>query len=139
MDRRDKHQAPPSPDSGEGGLTGATGDLTPATPDEAFVPAETREMSDPEAAHHVTLVSHARAEARRAQQPDQPGRLIPRGAATAPNDRDGGYGSEHGLAADDPAYREETLGTPPTGGPAPGRDRTRLGGDELHDAEEEHF
>jgi hypothetical protein len=126
-------------DRNQGGLTGATGDLTPDGSDEEFIPAETREMSDPEAAHHVTLVAHARAEARRAELPDQPGRFVPRGAGTPPNQRDGGYGSEHGLAADDPAYREEALGTLPTGGDAPERDHTRLGGDELHDAEEEHF
>jgi hypothetical protein len=33
----------------QGGLTGATGSLTPSDPDEEFVPAETREINDPSA------------------------------------------------------------------------------------------
>ena len=37
------------PDKGadRGGMTGATGNLTPESVDEAFVPAETRELTDP--------------------------------------------------------------------------------------------
>ncbi len=35
-------------DPGGGGLTGATGDLTPDEVDEAFVPGERREMEDPD-------------------------------------------------------------------------------------------
>ena len=34
-------------ESGGGGLTGATGDLTPDDAEEPFVPAEQRAMSDP--------------------------------------------------------------------------------------------
>jgi hypothetical protein len=35
-------------ESGGGGMTGATGDLTPDDADRPFVPAEQREISDPE-------------------------------------------------------------------------------------------
>ena len=41
-------------DRKQGGLTGATGSLTPSDPDDEFVPAETREMSDPPAARRIT-------------------------------------------------------------------------------------
>jgi hypothetical protein len=40
-------------DQKQGGLTGATGSLTPSDPDEEFVPAETREINDPHAARHA--------------------------------------------------------------------------------------
>lgn len=42
-------------DTGGGGLTGATGDLTPDEADEAFVPAELREISDPAHQADVTV------------------------------------------------------------------------------------
>jgi hypothetical protein len=80
-------------DRKQGGMTGATGNLTPDEPDEAFVPAETREMSDPLAARQLTEAAHRRAEDRLA--PD---------SGRAPFDRD-----------------------------------PVLGGDELHDPEEEHL
>ena len=35
-------------ESGGGGLTGATGDLTPDETEQPFIPAEQRAMSDPE-------------------------------------------------------------------------------------------
>lgn len=90
-----------------GAMTEATGHLTPDDPDHPFVPAETRELTDPAAARRLTAAAHRRREARRGEARDDPGRLIPKGEATAPNDRDGGYGSEHGLAGNDPAYRQE--------------------------------
>jgi hypothetical protein len=127
-------------DQQQGGLTGATGNLTPSDPDDEFVPAETREINDPHAARQVTAETHRRAEARREEQSDQPGRLIYREDDTAPNDRDGGYGSEKGLAADDPAYRLEEKALPPAiDDPLPAGAGPILGGDERHDPEEEHF
>jgi hypothetical protein len=35
-------------DAGGGGMTGATGDLTPDDAERPFIPAELREMSEPE-------------------------------------------------------------------------------------------
>ena len=130
-------------DREQGGMTGATGSLTPSESEaeEEFVPAETREMSDPRAARQLTAAAHRRAETRRAEESDEPGSLIERGDATAPNARDGGYGSEKGLAADDPAYRMEVH--PPAPSEAadaePSRlSRPRIGGDEVTEGEE-HF
>lgn len=37
-------------DAGRGGMTGATGDLTPDDAERPFIPAELREMSEPEPA-----------------------------------------------------------------------------------------
>lgn len=121
-----------------GGMTGATGDLTPDDPDDEFVPAETREISDAGTARDLTAAAHRRREARRAIGSDEPGSLRARGADTAPNDRDGGYGSEHGLGADDPAYREEEH-LPEPEAPVTRRRDTRLGGDMQRRPEEEHF
>jgi hypothetical protein len=124
-----------------GGMTGATGRLTPDDPDGAFVPAETREVTDAEAARDITAAVHRRRKDRVAEEPDEPGNLRARGEATPPNDRDGGYGSEHGLAGDDPAYREEEHLPPPPLDPAPGHapGATRIGGDEVRSPEDEHF
>jgi hypothetical protein len=107
MQDRKPFPAPPRSDQGLGGLTGADGSLTPDDPDDAFVPAETREVSEPGAARAVTAAAHRRREAREGMLVDEPGSLIERGDDTAPIARDGGYGSQHGLAPDDPAYREE--------------------------------
>jgi hypothetical protein len=145
MDERDRFPAPPSPDEPMGGLTGATGNLTPDDPDDAFVPAETREMTDAGAARDLTAAAHRRRESRTAGAPDDPGSLRAREERTAPNDRDGGYGSEHGLAADDPAYREEEHLPPRRPEARPGANAgsdsgaTRLGGDESRSPEEEHL
>jgi hypothetical protein len=140
MDDRDRFPAPPSGGEELGGLTGATGRLTPDDPDGAFVPAETREVSDADAARDITAAAHHRREDRAAELPDEPGSLRALDERTPPNDRDGGYGSEHGLAADDPAYREEEHLPPPASGPpgqAPGA--TRIGGDEVRAPEDEHL
>ena len=118
-------------------MTGATGSLTPDDPDDEFIPAETREMGDAAAARDVTAAAHRRREARNAEREDEPGRLRELEDRTAPNDRDGGYGSESGLAGDDPAYREETH-LPPTSRPGTGG-ATRIGGDEVRSPKEEHF
>jgi hypothetical protein len=121
-----------------GGLTGATGNLTSDNPDEDFVPAETREMTDPEAARHLTATAHRRAEARRNEGADA-GQLLERGDQTAPNDRDGGYGSAKGLGADDPAYRQEEHTAPAEPRPRSAGGDTVLGGDERRDPEDEHL
>ncbi len=139
-DRDPRFPAPPSGDEGAGAMTGATGNLTPDGEDDEFVPAETREMSDAAAGRDVTAAAHRRREARSADRTDEPGRLIERGEQTAANDRDGGYGSEHGLASDDPAYHMEP-GAPPASSDEPppeARPReTRIGGDHVTD--EEHL
>jgi hypothetical protein len=59
----------------QGGMTGATGNLTPDEPDDEFVPAETREISDPAAAGRLTASAHDRADARGAERGGEPGRL----------------------------------------------------------------
>jgi hypothetical protein len=141
MTQRKRFAEPPSPDDPQGGMTGATGSLTPDGSDDEFIPAETRELNDPAASHAGTASAHQRAEERHRAQPDEPGSLIELGEETAPNDRDGGYGSSHGLAPDDPAYRQEVdpaLNEAGYGPPATPAERgTRIGGDEVH--EEEHF
>ncbi len=139
MDDRDpRFPATPSGEEGDAGaMTGATGSLTPDDADEEFVPAETREMSDAAAARDITAAAHRRRLARNAEGPDDPGHLRALGERTAPNDRDGGYGSEHGLAGDDPAYREE-VHLPPASRPGAGGP-TRIGGDEVHSPEDEHL
>jgi len=119
-------------------MTEASGSLTPDDPDGAFVPAERREISDPGAARDVTAAAHRRREARRAAGHDDPGSLMPRGDDMPPNDRDGGYGSEHGLSGDDPAYAEEehlprAPAMPPMGG------EPRIGGDEKLDPGADRF
>jgi hypothetical protein len=128
-------------DREQGGMTGATGSLTPSESEveDEFVPAETREMSDPRTARQLTAAAHRRAETRRAEESDQPGSLIERGDATAPNARDGGYGSEKGLAADDPAYRMEERAIPAPNERSPQPPEPILGGDERHDPEDEHL
>ena len=122
-----------------GAMTDASGSLTPEDPDDEFVPAETRELSAPGASRGLTAAAHQRREVRRGESADEPGSLVPRDEATAPNDRDGGYGSEHGLAANDPAYRvEEHLPEQASRPPAPGGEAT-MGGDARRDPEDERF
>ncbi|HEX2141480.1 MAG TPA: hypothetical protein VHK28_04280 [Candidatus Limnocylindria bacterium] len=153
MDERDRFPAPAADGDGLGGLTGATGNLTPDDPDDEFVPAETREIGDPRTARDLTAASYERGEKRRAESSDAPGRLVDEGERTAPNDRDGGYGSEHGLAGSDPAYRfEERAGGASGAMPDVGREHgasepahrresrpPRLGVDEVHSPEDEHL
>lgn len=95
----ERRSAPP-----DGALTDATGSLTPEPGDEEFVPAERRALEHPEQADAVGTGSRRRRIAD-AHPIDDPGGLARRPLEEIhPNDRDGGYGSEHGLAADDPAY-----------------------------------
>jgi hypothetical protein len=129
----------PAPPSG-GGMTEATGSLTPDDSDAPFVPAELRAMNRPEIAHASTIGARRRNAAEHGPT-DAPGSLDERPLEEiGPNERDGGYGSEHGLASNDPAYafaERPIAGDVPA--PAPPGRATRLGGDERHEPEDEHF
>jgi hypothetical protein len=127
-------------DPGGGGMTGATGDLTPEGPEQSFVPGERREVEDPEARGNVTYRQATGAPSQRGEVGDPGGEEVD-GGPTDMAERESGYGSEHGLAPDDPAYRMEV--NPPAGPTPTGKRRRedrgpRIGGDELKDAEE-HF
>ena len=124
-------------DRDQGGMTGATGSLTPSDPDDEFVPAETREVSDPHSARRVTAETYRRGEDRGAHEADPAG----------PDDvddrkpqatRGGGYGTGGGLSEDDPAYRMEERAMPPRED-APASGETILGGDVRSDPEDEHL
>jgi hypothetical protein len=129
-------------ESGGGGLTGATGNLTPDDTDAAFEPGERREFGDPAVQAEMTTAQGARADAQRGHigHPEDE----PVGGPTNLADRDMGYGSQHGLDPDDPAYRMEShpgaggadVAGKPSGRQAEGQ--TRIGGDELRD-DEPHF
>ena len=125
-------------DPGGGGLTGATGDLTPDETDEAFVPGERREIEDPDARARVTTEQAASAPSQQGEVGDPAGERAD-GGATEMSERESGYGSEHGLSPDDPAYRMETHPpAPPTPRTNQAADRSepRIGGDERSDSEE---
>jgi hypothetical protein len=124
-------------DRKQGGLTGATGSLTPSDPDDEFVPAETREISAPDAARRVTSELHRRAEERGVGSPAGAAGPDPVRDDKPQSTRSGGYGSGTGLSAEDPAYRMEERSIPPA--KRSPRDETILGGDERHDPEEEHL
>lgn len=115
--------------SGRGGMTGATGDLTPDEGDHPFVPAELREISDPEHQAEVTAAQGRHA-------PGQHGRpgAVPEAGGEGAAPRDAGYGSEHGLSSADPAYRMESR-------PEPTHERRRgdPGDTDEHSDREEHF
>jgi hypothetical protein len=128
----------PNP-SGGGGMTGATGDLTPDDADRAFIPAELREISDPEHQAEVTA-AHGRAAPAQHGDVGAPGEES-HGHGAAP--RDAGYGSGHGLSPSDPAYRMEGRPDPHVGERhrrhEEGEQRRFEGdGDEVAD-HEEHF
>jgi hypothetical protein len=128
-----------STDFGQGAMTDSTGSLTPDHADEEFVPAETAGMNDP-ARTQAMMVAARKRRRGHAQQPDRPGQLIEAGPEIPANDRDGGYGSQHGLAEGDPAYHIEQRRSAEGGAPAPGSDEApRLGGDEKRAPEDEHF
>jgi hypothetical protein len=124
-------------DRSQGGLTGATGNLTPSEPDDEFVPAETREISDPKAARRVTAELHRQAAERAVGSPAGAAGSDPVSDDKPQSTRSGGYGSGRGLSAEDPAYRLEERAVPPAEQPA--GNETILGGDERHDPDEEHF
>jgi hypothetical protein len=121
-------------DSSSGGLTGATGDLTPdAIPDE-LVTGERREIEDPE---RQAAVTQAQAHAAPAQEGDTgvPGAVADDQGPTELGTRDAGYGSEHGLSPTDPAYRMERRPTTVSDSPTP-QTEPRIGGDDASDEEE---
>jgi len=121
--------------SSSGGLTGATGDLTPDTIQRDFEPGEFREVSDPARQADVTHAQAARAPAQSGEA-GSPGADRPDDGPTELATRESGYGSEHGLSPDDPAYRMERRPRPePERDPARGQ---RDGGDDRTD-HEEHF
>lgn len=116
---------------GGGGMTGATGDLTPEAPDQAFEPGERGEVAGPDRAQ----VTYRRARTAPAQQ----GEVGEAGDASVEGptnlaERESGYGSEHGLSPEDPAYRMEIH--PPAGSEDHRERETRIGGDERSDHEE---
>jgi hypothetical protein len=120
-----------------GALTGATGDLTPDTTDDAFVPGERREISEPESRGAVTAEQGARAPAQSGDVGDPAGDQV-EGGPTNMAERESGYGSEHGLSPNDPAYRMDTHPVAPPADEATRSGETRIGGDELSETEE-HF
>jgi hypothetical protein len=132
----------PGGEVGEGGMTGATGELTPESSDEAFVPAERREASAADHQADVTAAFHRSGaelvEAGGEESGEGPTELA---------QRESGYGGAHGLAPHDPAYRmerhpsaseaeEAEEESPPRREPEGG---PRLGGDIQRRPEEEHF
>jgi hypothetical protein len=112
-------------DQSGGGMTGATGDLTPDDIQRDFEPGEWREASD--ASHHADVTrsqaSHAPAQRGEVGEPGDPRA----GGPTEPAGRESGYGSDHGLSPDEPEAREPREPREP-----------RIGGDEATD-HEEHF
>lgn len=126
-------------DAGGGGMTGATGDLTPEGRTDPFVPGESREIAGDEERARVTAEHGATAPAQLGETGD-PGWGPDTGDATdAP--RDSGYGSQAGLSPEDPAYRMERHAPPPAEPPVEERGQspageTRIGGDELAEREE---
>jgi hypothetical protein len=128
-----------STDIGQAAMTDSTGSLTPDHADEEFVPAETAGMNDPARTQAMMTAARKRRQGH-AKQPDRPGQLIEAGSEIPANDRDGGYGSQHGLAEGDPAYHIEHRPSEEGGAPRPGSDvAPRLGGDEKRAPEDEHF
>jgi hypothetical protein len=122
-------------DPGGGGLTGATGDLTPDESEGAFVPGERREVEDRDTRATVTFRQAASAPAQNGDIGDPAGEQVDRGP-TELAERESGYGSVHGLAPDDPAYRMEV--NPPAAPEERGVQAAepRIGGDRRSDHEE---
>lgn len=118
-----------------GGLTGETGDLT-AGEEEPFIPAERREATDPELEGALTLRQRREADLRAPSVGTAAG-----AGATELADRGGGYGSTHGLAEDDPAYRMEARPEPEPEEktPASGERPVRRGVDDFSPPDSEHL
>lgn len=99
-----EHAGDRHPRASGGAMTGATGELTSDASDEPFIPAELREIADPLRAGRMTdeLARHAEHEDElRQDRAEGPAA----GGPTVLAQESGGYGSSHGLSADDPAYR----------------------------------
>ena len=117
-------------DASGGGLTGATGHLTPDASERAFVPAERREMEDRQG--QVTA-SPARLTAEELS-PD--GNPLVAGDETFLAQASGGYASRSGLAGDDPAYRMEQRPVVQPEPSEPADDEVQVGGDNISDQAE---
>jgi hypothetical protein len=132
----------PGGEIGEGGMTGATGELTPESSQDAFVPAERREASSADHRADVTAAFNR-----------EGARLVEEGADAAGEsdlaDDEAGAGRDdapRGLPSNDPAFRMERHPSASEADEAtPRRARRvsdgepRLGGDLRRDPEEEHF
>lgn len=116
---------------GGGGLTGATGDLTPEAPEQAFEPGERREVEGVDRGQ-VTYRQGIEAPSQQGEVGDPGGESA--GGPTNMAERASGYGSEHGLSPEDPAYRMDVH--PPAGGEEGSVDDARIGGDERSDHED---
>ena len=114
-------------------MTGATGDLTPDDRQRDFEPGELREVADPQHQADVTRSQGARAPAQSGEVGD-PGGELEEGGPTNMATRQSGYGSEHGLSPDDPAYRMESR--PAEEAPEPPDRDTRIGGDDMTKGED---
>ena len=126
-------------ESSVGALTCATGNLTPEGSREPFVPAERREVADPEVQADVTVRQGANAPAQSGDV-GEPGSERPEDGLTELATRESGYGSESGLSPNDPAYRMESRPgrrSEPTH-PDASDGETRIGGDEMA-TRDEHF
>jgi hypothetical protein len=136
----DREPELPPPESGEGAMTGATGSLTPDSATDEFVPAERREISDPAHLRDVTVTQRREGDRRHPDVGDPEDQPV-RGPTELAN-LDAGYGSEHGLRPDDPAYRMERHPSASEAakevGQAPRRQPPNGDGDEWSD-EPEHF
>lgn len=121
-------------DPGGGGMTGVTGDLTPADSDDAFVPGERREIAGEEERARVTQAQGASAPAQLGETGDPGSPAIESRGPANLAEREAGYGSQHGLSPDDPAYRMEHH--PPAPAPERRERETQIGGDHLADQEE---
>lgn len=118
-----------------GGLTGATGHLTPDDPTDAFEPGELKEVAGADAQADVTVSQGSQAPAQAGDLGD-PGGELEEGGRTNMATRESGYGSEHGLSPEDPAYDMEGPTRPATE-PDPSSEReTRIGGDDVTDGED---
>jgi len=137
----------PVDEAGGGAMTGATGSLTPPTSEEPFIPAESREASGtgagPASQGSVTTSLHRESAARHSEA-DQPASDAVEGGETEPATHGGGYGSAHGLAPGDEAYRMERRQMPADA--RTGKRKTRgarrtpvIGGDEERRPEEDRF
>lgn len=115
-------------------MTGATGDLTPDEIQRDLVTGERREVSDPERQADVTQAQAARAPAQSGDLGDPGGDLV-EGGPTNMAIRESGYGSEHGLSPEDPAYRMDVRPDGKTRSSEP-RGRGGAGGDDVSDHEE---
>jgi hypothetical protein len=132
----------PGGEIGEGGMTGATGELTPESSQVAFIPAERREASSADHQADVTAAFNREGARLVEEEAGAP-------AETDPADdpaRAGRPDAPRGLPAHDPAFRmerhpsaseaEEAAGRRPRQGP---EGEPRLGGDVQRDPEGEHF